>query len=257
MLRLFFSRWRRLLLVPLLLVPLLQGCVRSDLTLRFDHHTHGQIVQSLALTPRAQALGGVALEDWLTTATATARQLGGQVRHPDRTHWQFTIPFTTGPDLQQRLDQLFAPTAEGTLPLPTAPALTPDLVLEQQHRGLAVRTHLRLTLDLRLLPVPPNPTAPTQTTDWLNLTFSVAAPWGLVSTPDPLEPDASTLAPLVPIRQTPGHTAWVLTPGQINLIDATFWLPSWPGLGGLAIALAVLAGYGVRYGLLGAPRAKG
>jgi len=248
MARLFSSRWRWLL--PLVLVLLLQGCVRSDLTLRFDHHTHGQIVQTLALSPRAQALGGPALDDWMATATATARDLGGRVRRSGRAQFQLTIPFTTGADLQQRLGRLFAPTVEGTLPLPAAPSLVPRLVLEQRHRGLAVRTHLQLTLDLRPLPATPLPPSIPQTAEWLDLSFSVATPWGLVPAAD------GAPAALSPARQSPGRRVWVLTPGEMNSIDATFWLPYWPGLGGLAIAVAVLAGYGLRYRLLGAPRAQ-
>ncbi|MBE9113313.1 hypothetical protein IQ273_28455, partial [Nodosilinea sp. LEGE 07298] len=45
-------RWALLLWLPLLL----SGCLRYDLTLRFDHHTHGQIVQTIDLGDRAAAL---------------------------------------------------------------------------------------------------------------------------------------------------------------------------------------------------------
>jgi hypothetical protein len=44
---------------------------------------------------------------------------------------------------------------------------------------------------------------------------------------------------------------WSLVVGTVNQIEADFWVPSPIGIGAVAIALLVLLGYGIRYGILG------
>ncbi|WP_035985849.1 DUF3153 domain-containing protein [Leptolyngbya sp. KIOST-1] len=249
--------WRRL---PLLLLPLLlSGCLRYDLTLRFDHHTHGQLVQTIDLGDRAAALAQPTLEPWLEELKARSRPLGGRLSQSPQTI-TLTVPFGTAADLSDRFQQLFAaapamasaaPPSAGaypTVPQGSQPPRLPEgstyiqlpgwgpvpfeLNLEQTNWGLASRTHLTYTLDLGDLP------ATRDNASWAELRFRLQVPWGLAQI-------APTATP--PLSQDVTGATWPLEPGQITVIDTTFWLPNAIGIGSLGIAALVLAGYGLRY----------
>ena len=44
---------------------------------------------------------------------------------------------------------------------------------------------------------------------------------------------------------------WQLQPGEVNILDTRFWIPSPIGIGAAVIVLLCAVGYGVRYGVLG------
>ena len=95
-------------LAVLLLLPiLLSGCLRYDLTLRFDHHTHGQILQTMELSDRGVPLAQPTLAPWLEDLKARSRPLGGQLSQGPQTVI-LAVPFGTAADLVQRFTQVFA-----------------------------------------------------------------------------------------------------------------------------------------------------
>ncbi|MGF1516598.1 MAG: DUF3153 domain-containing protein [Nodosilinea sp.] len=261
--RLWGRLWGRLL--ALLVLPLtLSGCLRYDLTLRFDHQTHGQITQTIDLSERGAALAQPTLAPWLEALQGRSRSLGGQLSQGPQTV-TLTVPFGTAADLGDRFQQLFADAT------PAAPVAEPDnfstdsskedsptnqptylqlpgfgpvpfaLALDQTNWLLASRTHLTYSLDLSQLPLesslPGN--EPAETT-WADLRFRLQVPWGLAD----IAPTATA-----PLAQDPTGATWQLAPGQITSIDATFWLPNAIALGTVGIAALVLAGYGLRYRL--------
>ncbi|TVQ07473.1 MAG: DUF3153 domain-containing protein [Leptolyngbya sp. DLM2.Bin27] len=243
--------WRSL---PLLLLPLLlSGCLRYDLTLRFDHHSHGQIQQTIDLSERGAALAQPTLAPWLKELKVRSRPLGGQLSQSPQTV-TLTVPFGTAADLRDRFQQLFA-----AAPAPGGAAVadraTPDpdratylqipgwgpvpfaLTIDQTNWLLASRTHLTYSLDLRDLPANgQDPTDPAPA--WADLHFRLQVPWGLA-------PQSATATP--PTQTYTTGATWRLTPGQITEIDAEFWLPNALGLGTAGIVALVLAGYGLRY----------
>ncbi|MGB3136189.1 MAG: hypothetical protein WBB18_05225, partial [Nodosilinea sp.] len=94
--------------IPLLLLPLLlSGCLRYDLTLRFDHHTHGQILQTIDLSDRGAALAQPTLEPWMEGLKVRSRPLGGQLSQSPQTI-TLAVPFSTARDLADRFQRLFA-----------------------------------------------------------------------------------------------------------------------------------------------------
>lgn len=243
-----FLRGTLLLLLPLLL----SGCLRYDLTLRFDHQSHGQISQTIDLSDRGAALAQPTLEPWLDDLKVRSRPLGGQLSQTPQTV-TLTVPFGTAADLGDRFQQLFASAAELAIESAAAAEITPSdrptylqlpgwepvpfaLDIDQTNWLLASRTHLTYTLDLRQLP--PNGDRSTDPAPWADLSFRLQVPWGLAQ-----------LAPIAtpPIQQDATGATWQLEPGEITAIDATFWLPNAIALGTLGIAALVLAGYGLRY----------
>ncbi|MGG6237490.1 DUF3153 domain-containing protein [Nodosilinea sp. AN01ver1] len=247
--------WRLALLLWLPL--LLSGCLRYDLTLRFDHHTHGQIVQTIDLSDRATALAQPTLEPWLEELKERSRPLGGQLSQSPQTV-TLTVPFSTARDLGDRFQQLFAaapevaqpegkqaealdvsdnlarPTGSTYLQLPGWGPVPFELDLEQTSWVFVSRTHLTYALDLRDLPANEEDAA---TAAWADLRFRLQVPWGLAQ--------LATATP--PLSQDATGAVWQLQPGQTTRIDAVFWLPNAIALGTLGIAALVLGGYGLRY----------
>lgn len=252
----FWGRfWGRLL--ALLVLPLaLSGCLRYDLTLRFDHQTHGQISQTIDLSERGAALAQPTLEPWLEALQGRSRPLGGQLSQDPQTV-TLTVPFGTAADLGDRFQQLFADSPSPAIAPgakvaagETSPGDSPAylqllgwepvpfaLDIEQTNWLLASRTHLTYTLDLSQLPTNKNDAAD-PASSWADLRFRLQVPWGLAD----IAPTATA-----PLAQDPTGATWQLKPGQITSIDAVFWLPNAIALGTVGIAALVLAGYGLRY----------
>ncbi len=251
--------WGRRL--ALLLLPLaLSGCLRYDLTLRFDHQTHGQISQTIDLSERGAALAQPTLEPWLEALQGRSRPLGGQLSQEAQTV-TLTVPFSTAADLGDRFQQLFADVAPATpvaepdtfsidgskedqptyLQLPGFGPVPFALALEQTSWLLASRTHLTYSLDLSQLPLESSLQGndPAEAA-WADLRFRLQVPWGLADIAHSTTP---------PLAQDPTGATWQLKPGEITSIDATFWLPNAIALGTVGIAALVLAGYGLRYRL--------
>ncbi|MBD1873917.1 DUF3153 domain-containing protein [Nodosilinea sp. FACHB-131] len=235
-----------LLLLPLLL----SGCLRYDLTLRFDHQSHGQISQTINLSDRGAALAQPTLEPWLEELKVRSRPLGGQLSQSSQTV-TLTVPFGTAADLGDRFQQLFAATAAPAIESVLAEASLADgptylqlpgwepvpfaLDIDQTNWLLASRTHLTYALDLRQLP--PNGDDSAAPAPWADLRFRLQVPWGLQLLP--------TATP--PTKQDATGATWPLEPGEITTIDATFWLPNAIAIGTLGIVALMLAGYGLRY----------
>lgn len=224
-----------LILAMALLTLLLSGCFEYDLGIQFDSQTHGQIVQQIQLSPRVAALGGSSVEQWLADLKGQVRRLGGQVRRADAETLILTVPFGNGADLVKQYRQLFqsdTPTGLAIADLATVPS---QLSLRQQNRIFAIRNQLVYDLDLRALP---RSALLGSAQDWLDLRFSLRAPWGI-----------SQLEAGTPPPTSRGlQSWWPLQPGQLNHIAVVFWVPSPIGLGAAAIGLLVLLGYGLKYG---------
>jgi hypothetical protein len=234
--------WRSLALM--LLPLLLSGCLRYDLTLRFDHHTHGQISQSIVLSERGTALAKPTLIPWLDELELRSRPFRGQLSQGADTV-TLAIPFGTAADLVDRFEQIFAdqpaeaaqPAADATsLRLPGWDSVPVTLATDQTNWGLVSRTHLTYRLDLRSLPTSGETLA--DAAPWADLRLRIQVPWGLAQV-------APTATP--PLVQDATGATWQLQPGQVTDIDTTFWLPNAVGIGTLGIVALVLAGYGLRY----------
>lgn len=237
--------WLTVLLIGLIAI-LTSGCFQYDLGIQFDHQTHGRILQRLELNERAAALAEPAVQSWLDQLEKQVYRLGGQVKRTQPESVDLVVPFNNGADLVERFNQLFQPFAAQSETSVALPRIESHLSLEQQNRVFAIRNHLIYDLDLHELPQQPQglPGVLGQAADWLTLRFILQVPWGIRAiAPDSLNPQGVGLA------QT-----WLLKSGQMNHIDVVFWVPSWIGLGGIAIAILVLVGYFLKYGLRRRPR---
>lgn len=258
------------------LVWLLGGCFQSDLTLRFDHHHHGQWTQTITLGERNLAVASDALEPWLQRLRGPVQGFGGHLRQTPGT-LTLTVPFSTPADLTERFNRVFTAPGLGegnateteevgkggdsgnlgdggkmegddhpatVLTLPGLGAVPFHLETHERHYGLFSQVGLIYDLDLRSVALP-QPSALAAEAREAGVSFQIQAPWGVSGG----NPNA-----LVPAQGDATGTRWILPLGKISHIEAQFWLPNWVGLGGLIIAILVLLGYGIRYRWLGPPR---
>ena len=216
---------RSLILIALSLC--LSGCVDYQLGIQFDSQTHGVLLQTLHLDDRFVALNSEVRQQWLQTFIEEAKTFSGKATSLDDGTLQVRIEFDNGADLVQKFNQLFAEDGLMTQ-VPGAPPLLAHLDLTQKNWGVALLNHLHADIDLTALKADSTVGNGGALDSWrtLDLSFQIDA-----------------LA---------GETGrWSLRPGQLNTIDTTFWVPSPIGIGAVVIGLLCLAGYGVRYGVMG------
>lgn len=237
----------RLMILPMLLIwgfsLLLGGCFQSDLTLHFDHHNRGVMMQSIRLDQGIRLFANPTLEAWLTALKQQIGDLGGSfTQTPDQIN--LAVPFSTAADLEQEFSQTWAALAAidplalaGLNPLPVS------LRIQQSYWLLASRNHLICDFDLQSLKDLGGLHQPERGQDWASFSLRVATPWGsrvLGSSPQPLATSQSR------------EVHWQLQTGAVNHLDVVFWLPDVVGIGTLIIALVVVFGYFLRYRLLAA-----
>lgn len=247
------------------LALLLNGCFQADLTLRFDHHHHGQWTQTLTLGERNLAFAGDALTPWLQQIRSPVQRLGGYLRQTPSTI-EITVPFSTPADLTERFNRVFAdprsgdtmaslpavapdgPTGEPAATVITLPALgTVPFHLETQERNWGLFSQVRLSydLDLQAVDFPSDSMLGGEVPLADPVSFAVQVPWGISAV------EAESLSPA---QTTSTGARWNLPLGEQSHIDVRFWLPNWIGLGGVILTVIVLMGYGIRYRWLGPPR---
>jgi hypothetical protein len=114
--------------------------------------------------------------------------------------------------------------------------------LAQGNFFLVQRNKLSYDLDLRSLGVVSTKgNVIVSPSSLLDLQFSLETPWGARG----VEKAANAIQPQV---YENGHQlVWILQPGQVNHIEAVFWLPSPLGVGTLVIVLLVLGGFYLKY----------
>jgi hypothetical protein len=82
----------------------------------------------------------------------------------------------------------------------------------------------------------------------IDLDFNLTTPWGAHLIQSTAREDGSH--PLVVLAKQEGkQLIWQLEPGQINHIEAIFWVPSFVGIGTVLIILFIFLGYFIRYQL--------
>lgn len=216
---------------------LLSGCVRYDVGVTFQGQFAGSITQEIELGEQLTSFSQGEVKTWLKTLEQRAKSLQGKVERVSERHLKLTIPFSNGAELNRKFNQFFNPTEQ--TPEQRAAAQGEDIVelsaglgLTQSNLLLLERDRLRLEVDLRSLGgLSGDNQQLLNTNSLLNLTFSLATPWG-----------ARAVNPQIPVEEGGDHLLWQLQPGQLNYIEAVFWLPSSLGLGTVAIIAFVVVG---------------
>lgn len=203
----------------------LSGCVDYQLGIQFNSQTHGRLVQTLHLDDQFVALNSDVRQQWLKVFTQEAKTFSGKVNSLDDGTLQVAIDFNNGADLVSKFNQLFAEDGLMTQ-VPGAPPLLAHLDLSQKNWGVVLQNHLHVDIDLQQLTADSAIGAGGALDRWRTLDLSF---------------QLDTIA---------DSSHWQLQPGQVNTLEATFWIPSPIGIGALVIGLLCAGGYGVRYGVM-------
>ncbi|GAB4460493.1 MAG: DUF3153 domain-containing protein [Elainellaceae cyanobacterium] len=225
-------------LLPLLLLCLcLTGCIQYDVGITYDSQTHGELVQRIRLDGQIPAARQSTARAWLDGLERQARKLGGKVRHPSKQESLITIPFNNGKDLAAKFNRFFNPSQEERRQLwgpdlAELPAIAARMTVRESNLLLVQRNRLSLDLDLRSLAVrAADGSLLVSPGGLLDVDFNLNTPWGVRSVDSTPEPKLGN-------RQL----TWILQPGELNHLEAVFWVPSPLGLG--TVAIAVIVGIG-------------
>jgi hypothetical protein len=228
----------RVLVILLIAAIFLSGCVDYDLSIHMADQNHGEIVQHIRLAEQFANFNESVAQDWLKRIERRTRELGGRTKRLSTYDLVTTIPFYNGAELVSKFNQFFQPPHQSTASSTTLasldwPELIPQLHIIQDNYLLVERNRLTVDLDLRSLGLRSSggnvllsPAA------LLNLDIRLATPWG-----------AESIGAIAPeLQDDDKHLMWTLQPGNVNHIEAVFWVPSPLGIGALAIALLVALG---------------
>ncbi|MFB8787771.1 MAG: DUF3153 domain-containing protein [Potamolinea sp.] len=237
----------RIIVVIFLTSLLLSGCVKYDVGVKFDSPNRGEFVQHIKLGEQLTHFSNTQAQEWLNSIESRAKQLEGKTKRLSNQEIVVTIPFDNGAQLESKFDKFFNPVVKKVSPAEDVPklelpTLNSKFRLEQNNAFLWERNHLSYDLDLQSLGVlSTNGTVIVSPGSLLELQFSLQTPWGAKS----IENAENAISPNV---YDNGHQlVWTLKPGQLNHVEAVFWMPSSIGIGSILIVLLVLAGYYVKY----------
>ncbi|WP_377475762.1 MAG: DUF3153 domain-containing protein [Microcoleus anatoxicus] len=241
-----------LFLLPfvLCLLTLVTGCVQYDVGVNFESQTRGEIVQHIKLGERLTSFSSEIVGDWLNSVERRVRSLDGKTKRLSEREVLVRIPFNNGAELEEKFNQFYNPVppkkSRVATPLETdLPKFESHLKVKQNNLLLVLRNRLSLELDLRSISLlSANGNLIVSPGGILELDFSLNTPWGAES----IQTRPGAIAP--EISDQGKQLVWKLKPGEINYLEAVFWVPSPVGIGAVIIALFVLAGIGLKYQLL-------
>lgn len=230
-------------------ILVLTGCVQSDIRINFESQTHGEIVQNIKLGEQVTRFSNSTIQGYLNTIDRRARRLQGRIKKVSNEEIKVIIPFNNGKELSQKFNEFFNPIAgnktQGDIQLENdLPQWKSELKVKQNNFVFFLRNRINLEVDLRELSVrSPNDNVLISPGNLLDLHLSLNTPWGAKN----LSQDTEALP--LEILQEGKELIWQLKPGEINHLEAVFWLPSPVGIGALVIILFVTFGWYVKYQL--------
>lgn len=234
----------RLLWSVLLASLLLSGCVQYEVGVNFAQPNSGEIVQHIKLGERLTSLSGDSIAAWLDSIESRTKKLQGKAKRISDQEVIVTIPFNNGAELVEKFNTFFHPTGNQNAVDPTTqdsqlPQIDSRLSLNQNNLLLLVRNRLIYDLDLRSLElISTNSNLQITSNSLFEFQFSLNTPWGGRS----VEAENAAHA-----EKQGQQLVWQLQPGQLNHIEAVFWLPNPLGIGTVLIVLFVAAGIYLRY----------
>ena len=233
-------------LLPLILcvATLLTGCVKYDVGVNFATPYSGEITQHVQISDQLTNLATDDTKQWLKSIEKRSRKLDGRVEKLNPQEVLLTIPFGNGTELAEKFNQLFQTqvTPNATIPVEQQELVKLDsrVSIHQSNLVFVERNSLDLAIDLRALKaldrqekiiVDRNSVA--------DLEFQLTTPW--------IANSVSGHNALQPISNSGKTLVWQLQPGEINHIEAVFWLPSPVGIGAAAIILLSILGFMLKY----------
>jgi len=235
----------RILIITFLTTILLSGCVDYQMGINFDSQTHGAIVQHIKLAKKLKNFSGEIVEEWLNSVEDRVQELEGKTKRISNSEIEAIIPVNNAKDLEEKFNKFFNPTENQVNSTATdLPQLNSEINVNQNNFVFALRNRFSLKFDLRSLSFisANNASDVGNSEEVLDLEFSLTTPWGFRS----LEANGRAIAYLEDGKQV----IWSLKPGEVNSLEAVFWVPSPIGIGAVVIILFVALGSFLKYRVL-------
>lgn len=240
----------KVIVISFLAVLLLSGCVQYEVGINFESQTYGEIVQHIKLADKLSSFSGEIVSDWLKSVENRVRQLKGKTQKISNQEILVTIPFNNGAELEEKFNRFFKPieSAESenySLDVGAdLPKLESHIEVSQKNLFLALRNQLSMDLDLRSLSIlsTSNSNVVVNPGGLLDLQFRLITPWGFSQ----IQEAGNNIV----YSQNDRQIVWKLKPGELNTLDAVFWIPSPIGIGAILISVFVYAGIALKYQVL-------
>ncbi len=240
----FISTWlnsinRQLSILFCLVAIALSGCVKYDTGVNFHGFNDGEIVQHLQLGDRLNSFNPQAVTAWLKSIEDRTRQAQGHLTRLSDREFEIVIPFASTQELVTKINRFFNPTPPASNG--TASKFSAHLQIEQSNWLAIVKNHLIFDVDLQAISIPKTDAkVAIAANNFVDLKFRIQSPWGVQTTEPSTSPNL--------VKTTQGNqTTWQLQPGQIERIEAVFWLPNPLGIGAIIIVLISIFGYYLKY----------
>ena len=244
--RTYKQYFRLLLPLAFCLLTFLTGCVHYDVGVNFASSNSGTIVQHIKLGEQFTSFSQEEAQKWLDSIEQRAKKLQGKSKRISPEEITVTIPFNNGKELVLKFNKFFNTISQSESQSSQADnldllKLDSEISINQSNLLFLERNKLNLTVDLRALGVLSNEgTLIVSPGSLIDLQFGLNSPWGAKSiiTEDSLIPEISNKT---------YQLVWQLQPGEINYIEAIFWLPNTLGIGTIFIVLLMVAGFYLKY----------
>jgi Protein of unknown function (DUF3153) len=237
---------QRLVILACTIAIALSGCVKYDTGVNFFSLNSGEIVEQIQLGEQLNSFSQTAVKRWVASIEQRVQQAEGKIERINDQELKIVIPFNNAQQLVAKIDSYFNPTpvdrASPTSGLsPESPQFNAHMQIEQNNFLVMVRNHLIYDVDLRSLAIKSSdPKVSVATQNIVDLNFNIHSPWGVQS--------KNTAGSITGTNTTNNRQMnWQLRPGQLNHIDATFWLPNPLGIGAILIVLISGGGYYLKY----------
>jgi hypothetical protein len=216
----------------------LSGCVKYDTGVNFSSLNYGEIVEHIQLGEQLNSFNQQAVQTWIASIEQRTKQAEGKIERISDREFKIIIPFNSAQELVAKIDRYFNPTPADREDRATFNA---HMQINQSNFLLVVRNQLIYDIDLRSLSLKSSdPQATVAAQNFVDLDFRLQSPWGVQNSDAP----GNIVGVKVADRN---QVHWQLKPGEINHIDAIFWLPNPLGIGAILISLISAGGYYFKY----------
>ena len=216
----------------------LSGCVKYDTGVNFSSLNYGEIVEHIQLGEQLNSFNQQAVQTWIASIERRTKQAEGEIERISDREFKVIIPFNNAQALVAKIEQYFNPTpGDGQ----DQAKFNAHMQINQSNFLLAVRNQLIYDIDLRSLSLKSSGSqAAIAAQNFVALTFNLQSPWGVNSSDAPGNISGAKVA-------NQNQVLWQLKPGELNHLDATFWLPNPLGIGAMLIILISGGGYYLKY----------
>jgi Protein of unknown function (DUF3153) len=237
---------RRLAILFCTLAIGLSGCVKYDTGVNFFSLNSGEIVEHIQLGEQLNSFSQTAVKRWVNSIEQRVQQADGKIERINDQELKIVIPFNSTQQLVAKIDSYFNPNPVDRVN--PNPNLSPEssqfnahMQIEQNNFLVMVRNHLSYDIDLRSLAVKSSdPKVSIVAQNIVDLNFKIQSPWGVKS--------SNAAGSVMGTNTTNSRQMnWQLQSGQLNHIDAIFWLPNPLGIGAILIILISGGGYYFKY----------